>query len=343
MRKFHFNKTLFFVFVWILYGMRGGSQVLPRLGAQRAGISALSFLKLDQSPRSRAMSGAQIAISGDPYALTWNPAAATDLKSPAFASSQLLWYSGLYYAAFSATFPQKGDRCYGGYVAALTTGDMEKRTEFQPLGTGEYFSATYAQVAVSYAQRLSDRFSYGASMKYVYESLDRFVAHTVLVDLGFLYRTHFKDLQFAVGVYAFGPNSIMKPKRNFRDQYTLASQNFPPPTTFSLGLSMIPWEKEGKKLLTAVQLNHPNDNAENLRIGLEYQHHNFFFLRTGYTLGMKGDYYPTLGVGLKTHWGRHPLQLDYATDIHRSLGVAHQIGVHLILNRDKRDDHGDAK
>lgn len=327
------------IWLFLVFGIWGKAQILPRLGAQRAGISAFNFLKLDQSPRARAMSGAQIALSGDSYALTWNPAAATDLHSSAFSVSQLFWYAGLYYAHCSALFPQKGERTYGGYISALTTGPIERRTEYQPQGTGEFFYATYAQVAVSYAQMLSNRFSYGATLKYVNESLDRFIAHTVLVDLGFLYRTDFKHLQFAVMVYAFGPNSIIKPKKPYRNLYTLASENVPPPTTFSLGISLIPWEKEGKHLLTAFQLNHPNDNSENIRLGIEYQHHNFLFFRTGYSIGVKEDVYPTLGVGLKTHWGRHPLQLDYATDLHPTLGIAHQIGIHLILNKDKREDN----
>ena len=64
--------------------------------------------------------------------------------------------------------------------------------------------------------------------------------------------------------------------------------------------------------MVAAQLNHPNDNAENLRFGLEYEYMKLFFARAGYKLSVKGQDYPTFGVGVRTRLGGHPFYIDYS-------------------------------
>jgi hypothetical protein len=125
---------------------------------------------------------------------------------------------------------------------------MERRTEFQPDGTGQFFSASNTAVGLSYSKRLTDYFSYGVTLKYVNEQLAEYMAHTGVVDLGFLYRTDFKDLSFAVAMQSFGTNSKLKgdyePDGLNSKPVTLGS--YPAPTLFKLGVSMIPWKTDDK-------------------------------------------------------------------------------------------------
>ena len=44
---------------------------------------------------------------------------------------------------------------------------------------------------------------------------------------------------------------------------------------------MEPVLTDDQRLTTSIQLNHPNDNAENVRLGVEYAWQNTFFLRGG--------------------------------------------------------------
>ncbi len=332
---------LFILILWehqFLY-----AQLFPQLGAQRAGISALTFLKIDSSPRSAGMGGSQVAISGDAYAVSYNVAALADNEQINFAGANTFYVAGTNHAFFSAMVPNIKLGNFALHATSFTTGAMERRTEFQPLGTGEYFYAYNVAVGLAYAKKLTEMFSYGVSFKYINETLDRFVAHTAAIDLGFLYRTDFKDLKFAVSLQNFGPNSKLKgSKPNLplsKDQKELESN--PSPTNFSLGISILPIKKEKHQLLTAIQLNHPNDNAENIRIGIEYGFNQLLFIRTGYKINVKDQPYPTFGFGVKSSFTKHPLIIDYAVDPTLYLGWIHRIGISLYLNKDTREPNSE--
>jgi hypothetical protein len=60
-------------------------------------------------------------------------------------------------------------------------------------------------------------------------------------------------------------------------------QSFSPPTMFRIGFALEPYEDEEHKFTTSIQLNHPNDNSENLSLGAEYVWNKMFFARGGYT------------------------------------------------------------
>lgn len=329
-----------FILVVSLVGMTPvQSQLLPNLGGQRAGVSALPFLKIDVSPRAAGMGGAQIAVLGDAYAAQWNPAALTDVEHISFSGANTFWFAGINHAFFTGVLPNPKIGTLALQATALTAGAMERRTEFQPGGTGEYFYASNAAIGLSYAKQLTPMFSYGLTLKYVNETLDNFVAHTVLADMGFLYRTDFKKLNFAVTLHNFGANSRMSgtaPESPTTVQ-PRALGSYPPPTTFSIGASLTPIETEKHRLLTVLQLNHPNDNSANVRLGIEYAFHNLLFLRAGYKIGIADQYLPSLGAGVRTKVGKHPLLVDYAVDPHPYLGWQQRIGLTFALNRSTRN------
>lgn len=315
------------------------AQLLPKLGAQRAGISALTFLKIDPSPRSSGMAGANVALRGDAYATNWNPASIADLESFSIAGANTFWVAGINYAFASATTPTKAGH-FSLSVTSLTTGRMERRTEFQPGGTGEYFYASNTAVGLTYSKRLSDYFSFGATLKYVNETLAEFVAHTGVLDLGFLYTTDFKDLSFAVTVHSFGPNSKLNGEieQEGFNQQPINLESYPAPTVFKLGVSMVPWKKEDMSLTTIVQLNHPNDNAENIRLAVEYEYLNLLFFRLGYKINVPDQTLPTGGLGVRARIGKHALRFDYSVDPTLYLGWIHRIGLGFYLNTQGRDN-----
>ena len=216
---------------------------------------------------------------------------------------------------------------------------MEVRTEFEPNGTGQVFYANNTAVGVNYSQYLSKNFSIGVGLRYIYEGIATYSNHTVAGDIGFLYATDFKDLTFAVVVKNFGGNSQMlgsdlESEFN-RTEVTLGK--YTTPTLFKMGFSLVPYEKDNKRLLVAVELNHPSDNAENVRLGSELSLRELLYLRLGYKLSVKGQNYPTAGVGVKTRIGSHPLYIDYGVNPTNRMGVQHLLGVRLPFNQDKRE------
>lgn len=324
-------------FLVMLFPLLLSAQLFPDLGAQRAGISALTFLKIDVSPRSAGMASASICASGDAYSTFTNPATLAEVESFTLAGSNTFWAAGINNAYITSTLPTEVGN-FAISLSGLSSGAMEVRTVFQPNGTGEYFYASYWTAGLTYARQLTDRFSYGVTAKYVREQLADFSANTGVLDMGFLYKTDFKDLRFAVMVQSFGVNSTLKGSFNadsaFSNQST-SLESYPAPTIFKLGISMVPYTNEAgdQSLTTSLQLNHPNDNAENIRLGLEYDYKSLLFFRAGYKVNVKDQNYPTAGLGLRMRTGRHPLMLDYSIDPMKYLGVIHRFGLSFSLNK----------
>ena len=339
------RKTALILSLLLLMASWGQAQLFPKLGAQRAGISALTFLKIDVSPRSAAMGGANLNLTGDVYATWWNPAALSDLEHLTFGVSNTFWVAGINHAYFSAVRPDSKIGTIALSVTSLTTGKMERRTEFQPYGTGEYFSASNTAVGLSYARNLTDMFSFGLTIKYVNESLAEFKAHTAVLDLGFVYRTDFKDLKFAVMLQSFGINSKLKGTFSPDDLSVKPTslESYPAPTMFKLGISIVPLKLEKHSITTAVQLNHPNDNAENIRFGVEYEYRKLLFMRVGYQINVKDQNYPTFGVGVQTSLGKHPLSVDYSANPTKYLGWFHRVGISFGINTQKRKEMIDSQ
>ena len=312
------------------------AQLFPQLGGQRAGISALTFLKMDVSPRSAGLAGANICLTGDAYATYTNPATLSEVENFSIAGANTFWVADINYAYLTAAKPTSAGT-FALSLSALNSGPMEVRTVFQPDGTGQQFSANYFTAGLSYGKQLTDQFSWGATAKYVHEQLAEFTARTAVVDLGFLYRTDFKDLRFAVMLQSFGTNSTLRGTVKLDttfNQKPLRLEAYPAPTIFKLGISMIPWKSadEAQSLTTLLQLNHPNDNSENIRFGLEYNYKDLLFLRAGYKINVRDQNFPTGGVGIRTRIGRHPLIFDYALDPMRYLGNVHRVGLIFSVN-----------
>ncbi len=326
----------------VLLVSSASAQLIPNFGAQRAGLSTLSFLKNDLNPRSAAMGGASIALGADAFSAYTNPAATADLKSFHGALSNLSIGAGIQQSYLSVSIPRKKNfSTFGFSLNMLNSGAMEKRTEFQPEGTGEKFYVTNMALGGTYAQQLSDMFSAGITMKFIYEQIDTYTNATVSADVSFLYKTDYKDLNFAVMIQNFGGSSSINGDdlpEDFNRNLNPTANNYSVPTVFSLGASMVPWKMKKQSLLVALQLNHPSDNAENYRIGLEYEYMKLLYVRTGYMLNVSSQSYPTFGFGLRHRVGAHPIFINYAANPTDYLGMQHTVGVAFGINKMDREN-----
>ena len=312
------------------------AQVLPNYGGERAGLSALSFLKNDLSPRSSALGGTSLALTGDGYSVINNPAALMDLTNTSYAVSHLFLGGGVNQSFMSANFPLKDKTSILSFsVNSLNSGEMEERTEFMPMGTGRQITVSNIAVGATYARQLSSLFSAAVTVKYIYEGMAGFHNSNATVDLAFLYKTDFRDLKFAVMVQNFGGNSALGSDTDipvtFNRNTGIGLESNSVPTIFKLGLSMKAWEQKNHSLLVAAQLNHPNDNAENYSAGLEYKYLDHLFVRAGYRLSVRDRDYPTFGFGVKTRLGSHPLYIDYAANPTNFIGLQHSIGLRVQI------------
>jgi hypothetical protein len=94
-------------------------------------------------------------------------------------------------------------------------------------------------VAFSYSRRMTDQFSFGGTIRYVEETLDKLKMRGFMIDLGTLYWTGLGSTRFAVTVTNFGnqmaPDGevVLVGKRKVSEW-----QAFSPPTTFRIGFAL---------------------------------------------------------------------------------------------------------
>jgi len=317
------------------------AQLIPNFGEQRSGLSTLSFLKNDMNPRSAAMGGSSVSLDADGFAAFTNPASAADIENFTATLSNYTVGAGIQQSFVSVLVPRKDKlSTFGVSLNMLNSGAMDVRTEFQPEGTGEKFYVTNLAFGLSYAQQLSDMFSAGVTLKYIYEQVDDYNNSTISADVSFLYKTDFKDLNFAVMIQNFGGSSSISGDdipSDFNRIGDPEADNYSVPTVFSLGASMVPWKKEKQSILLSLQLNHPTDNSENYRIGLEYEYLKLLYLRGGYKLNVNGQPFPTFGFGLRHRIGGHPLAINYTANPTEFLGVLHTVGLSFSINKMERE------
>ena len=337
------------------------AQLFPNLGGQRVGISAFTFLKNDLSPRSMAMGGANAALGSDSgmadgYAVANNPALGAEIRHLTVTASNLNYGGGINHAFLSVAVPTKNRGCWLFSVNDLGTGPQTLRTELQPNGNGQQFFVNSFAAGAGFSKSLSDMFSFGVNIKYIREQLAEYNVGTAAVDLGFLYRTDYRNLRFAAALQNFGINSTLsgsgKPVAFMADGNGAAyatsapTESFSGSTQFKMGISIDAVKIDHDNLITAsVQLNHPNDNAENIRLGLEYSFRNLLYVRAGQRINLTGQAYPSGGVGVHTQLGRHKLAIDYAAQPTDYMGTFQSVGLSFSLVPEAAADlqHGAAE
>ena len=316
---------------------QGLAQLAPNLGGQRAGISAFQFLKLGVGPRGEAMGESFVAVANDASALYWNPAGMVQFPENQAIAAHMEYVADIKHEFFGGVFHIDGENAIGAAFTSLHMADMEVTTETQPAGTGTYFSYGDVALALSYARKMTDQFSFGATVRYVEETLDVLKMRSVMVDLGTYYWTGLGSARFAVVISNFGNDVSPTGTVTQMSGATVSTfQSFSLPTVFKLGVALDPIETDDQKMTTSVQLTHPNDNAENVRLGAEYSWQKTFFLRAGIkrTIGQQvlgGDETSeesySLGAGVLVSTGITVVGMDYAFSNFGRLGSVHRISL----------------
>lgn len=328
------KKILFIILLISFITTQNYAQLFPVLGGQRAGISAAQFLKIGVGSRAAAMGESFIAIADDASALFWNPAGLVQFSENQVIFSHNSWLVDINHDFLGAVYHITGEDAIGLSLTSLSMQKMAVTTEFAPFGTGEYFSFGDVALSVTYSKKMTDQFSFGGTIRYMEETLDKLKMRGFMIDLGTYYLTGLGTSRFAVAVTNFGnqlaPDGevVLVGKRNKSDW-----QSFSPPTMFRIGFAFEPYQSDLHRITTSFQLNHPNDNSENVAIGAEYEFkepilNSSFYLRGGYKFNVEEQNY-SFGAGVKVPMLIASLAFDYAYANFTKLGQAHRLS--LIL------------
>jgi hypothetical protein len=289
-------------------------------GAQevsKVGTSAATFLKIPVGARAAALGGAYVAVSDDPTALFWNPGGLPRIEKAALLMDYSPWLPGIQHNFFGMVLPVGDIGTIGLSLTSLGTDKMDVTTRQNPMGTGETFDAQFIAVGFSYGRYLTDRFSIGATLKFINERIYNSEAFGIAVDIGTIYNTPLPGLKLGFNVSNFGTKMrIGGEDLNVRHDIDgtiggnnesivarLKTDEFDLPLLMQVGVSYEIFASEGNKLLVMADGVNPSDNTPSINSGLEFATFNdMFILRGGYTELFLEDQEKglTLGLGFNT-------------------------------------------
>jgi len=287
---------------------------------KKVGQSLMQFLKLEIGARPVAMGGAFSAMTGDVSCLFWNPSGLAELNGKSAFFSHTTWIADIGYnaAAVGVNFGDWGTfgisalvMDYGTFYRTVVDPSLSNWDGYREEGT---FTVSEYAIGLGYARRISERFSVGGQVKFVYQNLG---TSTVYDYVGTSFESSREEpnrttaVAFDLGtVYYFGLKSL---------RFAMAMQNFSniqTPLTFRLGVGMNImdlWSESDPdhSLDITVDALHPRDFSERLSVGAEYKFAHLLALRMGYKLNYD-ERDLTFGAGVTPKIGSTQLAIDYS-------------------------------
>lgn len=300
--------------------------------AQKVGSTSMQFLKVLPSARAAALGEAYSTLASGAEAIFWNPAGMARTDGHELSLTYTDWLFDARQGALSYATSVRSLGAVGLQVQYVDFGVFEETTNERPYisdpdrpgFTGRTFRPFSFLVGATYARHLTDRFALGLGVKYVHESLfdgsnvtaqvrqgvfDQVStrASGVLFDFGIRYETGFRSIQIASSVQNFGAD------------VRYAVESYPVPLLFRVGIAADLVGPDGlflgghddNQVRAAFDIFHPNDYAQQVHVGLEYEFAQVLSLRGGYKFFYDNDGL-TLGGGLQHTMGELGLAIDYS-------------------------------
>lgn len=246
------------------------------------------FLTIPVGARGVAMGQAFTAVVDDISALWWNPAGLGFMRSPAaFFTNVNLPLDVQYNYAGVGSPVFGGNGVVAAAVGLLSTDEMQVTTVQQPNGTAERFDSWSTSTQFSYAQNISDRFTAGASFKWVHENIFGVTSDAFQFDFGTNYHTTFsgRGIRLAFVVQNIGTNFQSEGSRlsvaarppefpTFPNSGNLPlefqTESFRPPTTLKTALAYYLVENESSTFIVNGEFAAPRQLETTYSIGGEW-------------------------------------------------------------------------
>ncbi len=299
---------------------------------RNVGSSGANFLQIPVEASGAAMANSNVASATGVMGLYWNPAAISLSEGTEIMLSGADWILDTKITYFGITHNFGTNTGTIGFaVTALTMGEMEITTEYEPNGTGEYFDAGDICAGLSYAKAFTDRFNFGGSIKWVYEYIWEANTSVIAFDFGSVYRTDFHNLRIGMNISNFGGSMKMfgtaiddkieaaQGVDENNPQSERLSEEYSIPQLFNVGVALDPYVSDEHRLTISAMANDPNDNDTRLSFGMEYGFKETFFLRGGFKSGYDEQTF-SAGLGFNFHVGGRQSTIDYAYSAFGVLG-----------------------
>ncbi len=310
----------------------------------RAGTTAAQFLLIEPDARIAAMGNAGAAFAEGAMGAYYNPGVLGTLTRSEAQFSHSAWLADIAYD-YGAVAVRFGQNTALLSVTSLNSGEMDVRTPEQPQGTGERFTVQDLALGVGVGRAFSDRFSAGAQVKAIRETVWHSSATAVALDVGVVYRLPFRGAVLGAAVSNFGTRSRFS-GRDLSVRYdpntgtngdnsnlpaALETESQALPIFFRVGLGLPVDLGTAGDLSLAVDAFQPSDNANSVSLGAEWSYGRTVFARGGFqNLGLPdAEGGLTLGGGLRASVSGFDVRIDYGWADHGRIGAAQRFTLGL--------------
>lgn len=306
----------------------------------KMGTAGAQFLQIGVGSKYQGMGGSSVATVNDAYAMFWNPAGLVEIENWDVSLTNVNWLLDidLNYVAIARRFEDVG--VFGISATVLSVGEQEITTVAQQDGTGENYSATSYAIGLSFARRLTNRFSFGTSVKYIGEEIGQVNARGMAFDFGTMFQTGFNSLRIGMAITNMGGDMrfsgnglrIAYDELNGEDQNApvsaeLWTNSYNLPLTFRLGMAYDMPMNANSVVTFAGQFDHPSDAEQRGALGTQVAFSQKFFLRGGYKINYDEESL-AFGGGLVTGIGGDArVLIDYAWQNFGRLESTHRFSV----------------
>lgn len=300
--------------------------------------TGMKFLSVSSDARGAAMGDALTSLEGGSSAMFFNPASMAEMEDMVSVSlGQTNWIAEINHIYGSLAFSPNGGNLgvFGLFFQSVDYGDMmgtiiaDNEQGFIETGT---FSPSAMAVGIGYAKSLSEKFSIGGNVKYVFQDLGTGLiglsptagrtivnakANVIAFDFGVLYHTGFRSLNFGMNI------------RNFSQEAKFVKEGFELPLTFKVSLSMNMMDlfdvnQEMHRLNVALDAVHPRDYDQQINLGAEYIFMNTLALRAGFSTP-NDEHNFTTGVGIQQRIAGVMLAANYGYTPYTVFDPVHRI------------------
>lgn len=300
-------------------------------GVDKIAQTGMKWLSIPVGARASALGSAYTAMAADAGAVFWNPAGLALIEGGHVFLSQTQWIADIKVNAGSLTYTYGDVGTFGIHFLAMDWGEF-RGTRFT--GGAELFEQTGNfspeswLVGLSFARRVSDKFSFGGNLRLIRENLGSSLEGSfanprkynakldlVVIDFGTVFYTGYKDLRIAMAM------------QNISQEKQYRFEAFPLPLTFKFGVAMnvlqvIQKAENNHGVTVSVDAIHPRDFSERLHFGMEYGFKKMFFLRSGYKTNYDEEDV-TLGGGARLSLGGTAFAVDYSYMAFKNFDAVH--------------------
>ncbi len=300
---------------------------------KKVGQTGLQFLKIDMSTRGAAMGGSYTTVNNDATSMFYNPAGLAAMESDVdLFVTHTQWIAGISYLGGGGAVNLGNWGTVGLSWITANYGDDFIGTQYANnylgyIETGKLNVSAYTG-GLSYASRLTDRFSVGGQVKYCYQHL----GGNFIDSLGTIQKNEVSGLAYDFGTIFYPGYKSLRigmTIRNFSSEYKYVEEGFELPLTFVIGAAMDVLDLMGAHddaLLVSVDAVHPRDYTERVHLGAEYTFMKRISLRVGYKFNYDNEGF-TAGLGLQQQISGVLVNVGYAYAPMKYFDAIHRISI----------------